>query len=363
MKKTFFAAALVVLASAVACSDKAPSPAAPTSTPVVGDDSDAAADGSTLKVTAPGQVSPANGIALGEFDVTLHITASTPKFLSTPIQLAYRFELIRGGNVVDSFRGTSVLSWKPSATLESNAEYSWRARAEQGTLVGPWSATWTFRTPDQPSGYMVPGEVYDPLYNGKTVGDVNGSVTFLPGVGAKLNGHLSHIEYVLPSTMVSGEISMLVTGVATNTEGGKTKIMAMREGRSDLTTNDRRFTIEKRGDPPGVVAWRVITSNDQIDTVGNAQRVKREFNPNRWYLWRAKWGNNRFDLTIYEDGASGKQIYSFGKNYRGTYDPNPHLAYVGAPPGRAGADDATVPGLTAKQLWISTRPRPAFANK
>jgi hypothetical protein len=362
MKKTFFAAALVVLAAAVACSDKAPSPAAPTVTPVAVDDSNAAADGSTLKVTAPGQVSPANGTILSEFDVTLRISASTPKFSTTPIQLAYRFELIRNGSVVESARDTSLLAWKPKSALESNAQYSWRARAEQGTLVGPWSATWTFTTPDQPPGYIVPGEVYDPLFDGKTVGNANGSVTFLPGIGARLNGHTSHIEYVLPSTIVSGQISALVTNVATNTEGGKTKIMAMREGRSDLTTNDRRFTIEKRGDPPGIVAWRVITSNDQIDTVGR-ERVERNFSTSKWYLWTARWGNNRFDLTIDEDGAGGKRIYSFGKHYKGTYDPNPHLAYLGAPLGRAGADDATVPGMVVKQLWISSRPRPPFANK
>ncbi len=52
-----------------------------------------------------------------------------------------------------------------------------------------------------------------------------------------------------------------------NTEGNKTKVMAMTEGDSDITTNDRRFTIEKRGNPAGAVAWRVRTSNDQIDTV------------------------------------------------------------------------------------------------
>jgi hypothetical protein len=184
----------------------------------------------------------------------------------------------------------------------------------------------------------------------------------VPGKGLLLNNHTSHVEYVLPQTIDSGEISLMVTNVPTNTEGSKTKIMSMREGRSDITTNDRRFTIEKRGNPPGIIAWRLISHNDQIDTVG-AQRVKREFNPNRWYLWTASWRNNRFLLTIREDNASGRVIYSFGKPYRGAYDPNPHLAYIGAPVGRGGASDATVPGMVAKQLWISSRPRPAFANK
>jgi hypothetical protein len=362
MKTTYYLAAAVgVLATAVACSDKSPSPAAPTPAPAAVDGAGAAADGSTLKVTAPTPVSPANGSTLGDFDVTLQITASTWKF-APPEPLAYRFEVLRGGNVVDSFRGANALSWKPQAALESNTEYGWRARAEQGTAVGPWSPTWTFRTPDQPPGYNVAGELYDPLYTGETIGNINGSAAFVPGQGLRLNGFTSHVEYVLPQTIASGEISLMVTNVETNTEGSKTKIMSMREGRSDITTNDRRFTIEKRGNPPGIIAWRLISHRDQIDTVG-AQRVKREFNPNRWYLWTASWRSNRFNLTIREDNANGRVIYSFGKPYNGAYDPSPHLAYIGAPVGRGGSSDATVPGMVAKQLWISNRPRPAFANK
>ncbi len=361
MKKTYhLAAAVGLLAAAVACSDSSPSPAAP-SAPAAVDDAGAAADGSTLKVTAPTPVSPANGGTLTDFGVTLRITGSAPKFVTTPVPLAYRFEILRGSTVVDSFRGANALSWSPQTAFESNTEYGWRARAEQGTAVGPWSATWTFRTPEQPRGYNVAGELYDPLYTGETIGNINGSAAFVPGVGLRLNGHTSNVEYVLPQTIASGEMSLMVTGVPTNTEGNKTKIMSMREGRSDITTNDRRLTIEKRGNPAGIIAWRLISHRDQIDTVG-AQRVKREFNQNRWYLWTASWRNNRFNLTIRENNASGRVIYSFGKPFAGAYDPNPHLAYIGAPVGRGGARDATVPGMIAKQLWISSRPRPAFAD-
>ena len=78
----------------------------------------------------------------------------------------------------------------------------------------------------------------------------------------------------------------------------------------------------------------MITSNDQIDTVGR-QRVQRDFSPSKTYLWKATWGGGRFNLSIREGGASGKQIYSFGKGYGGVYDPSPHYAYVGRP-GRPG---------------------------
>jgi hypothetical protein len=350
------------LALAFACSDSKPSsPVAPTNSPAATDGGDAAADGSTLKVTAPVPSSPANGSRLSDFDVTLVTNASTAKFVTGSVPLAYRFELIRGGTTVDSFRGATT-QWKPSFTFDSDTEYGWRVRAEQGTAFGPWSATWTFRTPEQPRGYNVPGELYDPLYTGVTVGTTIGSVDFVPNMGARLNTHDSHIEYELRQTIPEGEISMMVTNTPANTEGGKTKIMSMREGRSDITTNDRRFTIEKRGDPPGTVAWRVITRTSQEETQG-AERVSRNFQANRWYLWVATYKNNRIQVDIYEDGAAGQRIYSFGKHIELPYDPNPQLAYVGSPVGRGGPSDASIPGMIAKQVWISSRPRPAFANK
>ena len=73
-------------------------------------------------------------------------------------------------------------------------------------------------------------------------------MTFIPGVGAKMDNWAAYIEYHLQQTVAGGEFSMLVTNLATNTEGGKTKIMAMSEGGADITTNDRRFTAEKRGE-------------------------------------------------------------------------------------------------------------------
>ena len=112
--------------------------------------------------------------------------------------------------------------------------------------------------------------------------------------------------------------------------------------------------------PPGVIAWRIITSDDQEDTEG-AERVSYNFQSNLVYLWKATW-SNRIDLEIKEGGATGRRIYFFGKPFQGVYDPAPHNAYVGSPVGRGGVLDATVPGMVVRQVWISARPRPDFAN-
>ncbi len=70
-----------VLATALACGDKSSNPAAPSSPGGVTDG--ATADGSTLKVTAPTLVSPANGSTLADSNVPLTISASTGKFTNS----------------------------------------------------------------------------------------------------------------------------------------------------------------------------------------------------------------------------------------------------------------------------------------
>lgn len=362
MKRQFvLIVACGLLATALACGDKSSSPAAPSSPG--GASSDATGpDGSTLKITSPTQTSPANGSTLADNNVSLTIGAASGKFVNVG-PLAYRFQILLNNAVVREFRG-QTLAWKLPTDLESNTTYSWRARGEQGTDFGPWSTEWTFKTAEQPEGYIQGGELYDPLVDGKTVGRLHGPVTFIPGVGAKMNNWSAFIEYHLQQTVTSGEFSMLITNLATNTEGDKTKIMSMIEGPNlqSITNNDRRFTIEKRGQPAGAIAWRVITSNDQIDTVGS-ERVRRNFSTSKTYLWKATWGGGRFNLSIREGGANGAQIYSFGKGYRGVYDPNPHYAFVGGPAGRAGSDSGTVNDIIARQVWLSSRDRPSFANK
>ena len=362
VRKLCLLGAALTTAAAVACGDGSKSPAAPSGVSgVSGKIGDAAADGSTLKVTPPELVAPGNNTTLQDSDAVLRINASAPRFTSN-VQLRYRFQVLNGTSVIREFT-TAGLTWTVSG-LDVNAAYNWRARAEQsqGQAFGPWSAVWTFRTPNEPEGYMRPGELYDPLYKGVTVGRRIGATSYVPGKGIRFENQSGRIEYRLPQTVQSGEFSMLITGLRTNTEGVKTKIMSMAEGFSDITTNDRRMTVEKRGDPKGVIAWRFISYLDAVDTVGK-QRVFREFFPDRTYFWSATWRNQRFEVLIREGGAKGKEIYRFGKHYDGPYDPNPHIAWAGGPPGRSGLNSGSVDGMIVRQVWLSSKPRPAFANR
>jgi hypothetical protein len=353
--------AAVTLTLAMACSDGAESPISPS-----GANPGAGAVGpanETLKATAPEPQSPVNNAQPEQLIFTAG-KSSAPFDASAAAGFAYEFQVKNGAGAVLCSGSTgggsgSSVTWAPSnCSLEMDAPHTWSVRATLAGAAGPWSADTAFRAPA--GGYIRGNEVFDPLTNGETVGEIIGDVTFIPGVGVKLNGFGSHIRYRLPETLTEGEYSMIITGMPSNTEGGKTKVMAMSEGLNDIVTNDRRMTVEKRGDPAGVIAWRIITRDDQVDTVG-PERVAVAFDPSQSYLFTTTW-NGFFNVRIQRGGSSGEQIYSKGKPYEGVYDPNPHYAFVGAPQGRSGITGASVPGMIVRNVWISSRPRPANLN-
>ena len=364
-RKIWFASTACAFALAVACSKQSTTPTAPNPTDVAS--GNAAADGSTLKVSAPTPVSPINGVQLtaGE-TLTLVVNNATATFASG-VELQYEFELqnaagqrVTGGRVNG---GSGTTRMTVSADLEGEQTYRWRARAVLGSNgIGPWSSLASFVAPLN-DGYIRGTELYDPLTNGKTVGEVHGPVQFIPGVGVKLLDWTSYISYQLPQTLLEGEYSLLVTNMPANTKGDKQKVMAMAQGYDDIIENDRRMTIEKRGDPPGIIAWRFITHHDRIETIG-AERTFYNFQASETYFFNVTWRNNFFNLQINEGGVSGRSVYDRGKRWSGDpYDPKPHVIYVGSPIGRSGASSASIENTIYRQIWVSSRPRPAFANR
>jgi hypothetical protein len=369
MVRTFLIALLAtsLLSVAAGCSKSSPNVTSPSAARP--GSSDAAADGSTLKVSPPTPASPINNQQPSEGEVTLSISNATATF-GPPQALAYRFEIYNAAGarlhfsslIAGGSSGTTSHVVPDSVALEGDLVHTWRARAEFEGAVGPWSETAAFIAPAT-KGYIRGNEMYDPLINGETVGVVHGPVTWVPNVGIRLETQHSYISYDLPQTLMEGEFSLLTTGMPTNTEGGKTKLFAMSEGYADIVTNDRRMTVEKRGSPAGVIAWRFVTHGAQTDTIG-AERRRVEFDPNRHYFWRATWRNNRFSVLIKEDGFNGHTIYDFGKGFAGrAYDPDPHVLFVGAPVGRSGPEGASVDHVVVRQVWVSGRPRPASANR
>lgn len=356
------------LALALSCGKHSPTPSSPSAT--TPDDTGAAADGSVLKATAPAPQSPINGAKPSDMSVVLVAGNATMKFASG-VPLSYKFEVYNASGqrvyesgLIPQGSGGTTSHEVVSGDLVEDQTYQWQVRAEYQGMAGPWSSRASFVAPNA-GGYIRGNEVYDPLTNGRTIGEPSGDVTFVPGVGVRLETQDARIKYAPLPTLTEGEFSILCTNLLENTKGNKTKLFSMAEGDGDITENRRRFTIEKRGDPAGVIAWRVITGQpyEINDTIG-PERVHYPFNGDQTYFWKATWGSNRFNLLIKEGGVNGSTIYDFGKPYKGIYNPNPHHAWIGVPMSpRSGYDSGSVDRVIIRQVWISSRPRPAFANK
>ena len=205
------------------------------------------------------------------------------------------------------------------------------------------------------------------LHAGKTVGQIHGPVTFIPGVGVRLESEDSWIEYALqPGGLITGEISALITGlhVRSSTEDPKDTVFSIYRPGGAFNDNQYRNSVDVRGN--GAVAFRFLTNNgsDYIETVGSAERKTYTFHSASTYFAKASWDGGFFDVLFREGGFSGNDVWHFGKTYRGSYNPNPAAAYIGRPSISGTRDSASsYDGEIVRQLWISTRPRPASANK
>jgi len=353
--------AMILGLSVVACGQRSSSPVSPT--PEGSNNPDALADGSTLKATIPAIVSPTGGSQILD-PVTLTASKSTGRFQDfTP---SYQFQVRSGSTVVyDSAivagvaSGNNVTHIVPAASLSPDTDYTWRVRPMFQGGIGSWSADGAFKSPV--GAYIRGSEIRDPLTIGRTVGQPFGPVQFVKD-GLELLSADSRVTYQLPATLAAGEFSLMVTGFDEGSPGDKSKIMSMQEGGGDITTNDYRFTVEKRGRSysiPGAVTFRVIVGGGE-HAIFDGTRLAVAFSDERWYFWKSTWGSNFAQVEVREDSPAGRVIYSQRVNTNHGYNPQPHMVHLGAPVGRAGPIDASVPGTIYKNVWVSSAPRPAF---
>ena len=161
MKHSILAFGVATLSAlALACGEHASTPAAPSSVPTE-TAAASAADGSTLKATAPAPYSPANASVVASLAPNLVVSNATLVQLgdvSTAAMLNYRFvvETTAGAAVANmttvpaggAYAALGITGARvPENLLRPDTTYRWRARAELGSAVGPWSGYWTLKTP------------------------------------------------------------------------------------------------------------------------------------------------------------------------------------------------------------------------
>jgi hypothetical protein len=376
-KKWFLLGFAAVAAFAIACGESTKTPSSPSAT-ASSDTAAAAADGSTLKISAPTLSSPANNSTADSLTPNLVLQNATSKYVQATIP-TYQFQVVDSANatVYDSGSvgaGATLTGHRvPADKLKAEQTYRWRARGTSGSAFGPWSGYFAFTTPKglSDSGYQTATAVWDPLTNGKTVGNQTGME--FSATGARTIGNDSNIRYDLLQTISAGEYSFYVYNLNPLSAGDKTKIMSMQEGTGDITTNDYRFTVEKRGatyPSPGQVRIRIIAGDaDDHGRIFDSAPQQPPLVKNVWYFVRLTWGASRARLQIFnangDTGALGSSVLDYDMGYGGyTYKPVPHTAWLGAPVGRAGTPDASVPNMTVKWLWIGAAgtPRPGFSQ-
>jgi hypothetical protein len=364
------ACAVLVAATLVACGDKKDAtPTTPTPTP-------------SATLTAPKLDAPAANAQTDTLRPTLTVqnaTSDQPTGTRTyefQVSDTTSFTALTTSSTISGFDAqvgkTGVAEGaggKTSFTVESDLQpttmFFWRARAAQGTAVGPWSETFQFKS--KLVGFNRPGELYDPLIHGETVGTPVGNTTFVAGKGIRINDGVSWVKYLLPQTVSSGEFSMDVEGLRANAPGDKTKVFGMQEGQDDFIVNRYRVDIQYRGTagfPPNAITFRAVYGDgDDLDKRYEPEtnvRLNSVFmlNPSSVYHWKAIWGSE-MRVTVREGGTTGSIIYNHGMpSLKGSYTPSPHYAYLGAPIGRSGTESASIAGVTYRNVWLSNKPRP-----
>lgn len=337
--------------------------------------------GTTVTLTAPAPDSPLEGALTTSLRPVLTVRNGTSSQATGT--RTYEFQLsdrsdftVTGGYFTEYFMvvvdrtgvpedPSGKTSYTPEADLQPATRFYWRARMTQGTVTSDWSSSATFRT--KIVGYNRPGELYDPLIYGETVGERVGATTFIPDKGLRLDSETSFVRYRLPQTVTAGEFSMEVEGLRANIPVlpgmvNKPKIFGMQDGDGDYTTNDWRIDGQYRGlegNPPNCIQFRAMFGGEKYkiepDT-GVRYSMVFLLDPSKAYFWRGTW-NNGFRLEVSE-GMTGAKFYDQQLPVGNGYSPSRHVAYLGAPRG-SGGEMSVIVGATYRNVWLGSRPRPA----
>jgi hypothetical protein len=147
---TTLALAVALSAAVAGCSSNNSAPTSPTSGE--GGSATAAADGTTLKATAPGSLEPTGRAVVDTLRPTLRFQAGRGKFNDT--SLAHRLELYQENNLVlshDLGAGTQDFTVPDNVEMRYATVYRWRVRTQKDNSFGPWSVTSDFITPNAPA--------------------------------------------------------------------------------------------------------------------------------------------------------------------------------------------------------------------
>lgn len=320
-------------------------------------------------ISAPAPETPTNDQEADTMRPTLRVTNATsnggePRTYDFQISDNEAFSTLTANRAGVPEGSDGKTTYTPSVDLAPTTRYFWRARAVQGNSTGPWSSVARFRT--KIGGYNRPGELYDPLTQGLTVGTRVGSTTFVAGQGVRLDTQNSYVRYDLPATLSSGEFSVEVRGLRPNHPTGKLKILSMSSTRGDLVGDPYELSAQYRGsngNPSNSISFKAAWGSQGVllepNLATRSASVVR-LDPSHTYLWQVTWSGRTFRLVVRDNSAGGRVVYNRSATApTGTYAPNPHYAYLGATSGVFGSDIGSWDTAVFRNVWLSNKPRPA----
>lgn len=372
MRQTRILSVFILAGALAACGDSSPSknPSSP-STP---------AGPPTL--TRPAPDSPADGLQLDTVRPTLTVVNGT----SSQSTAAKTYEFQVSDNSTFSASATSSVYFAPTVSsgqvpedpsgktkyaltedLQPTTKYYWRARLVQGSTNSDWSDVRTFKT--KLVGYNKPGALYDPLISGETVGQIGGSgnITWMPGEGIRMNDERAYVIYDLPQVYSSGEMSAEVTGLNPDGPCCKPRIFSMLDRlNSKASSSKYSFNVQYRGaggGPANCITWKTVLGDNSQSVEPPVSRYSMVFNldPTKVYLWQGFWTPTSFRLVVREGGTTGPVVYdqkgdaSFSA---ANWNPAHMYAFIGTSNGLYVRYDGTRAGMTVRNVWVGSTPRP-----
>jgi hypothetical protein len=331
-------------------------------------------------LTAPTAASPNDQAQLATLRPTLTVTNSPAAATGTR---TYEFQIsdrsdFSSTSSAGSFpalarqtgipEGAGTTSYTPDFDLQPATRLYWRARLVQSTEVSDWTTTRSFNTAIV--GYNRPGELYDPLMFGSSIGTIVGPATFISGQGIRLNTGAAYVRYQLAQPLSAGEFSLEIAGLHPNGPGAKLKLFEMSDSAANVYNSPWLFTVQYRGvngNPDNCISFKMRLADPafQLEADG-ADRNKSVFalDPAHFYFFRAMW-NDGFRMIIQNSVGAGT---FYDLEYKSTdyfdkrlipYQPTPHFAYLGGNDEVQGPENGTFPGEIVRNVFIGNRPRPA----
>lgn len=332
-------------------------------------------------LTRPGLDAPADAAQLDNVRPTLTIVNGTSNQAGAK---SYEFELSDNAtftagvnaafaSTVSSPEVAEDPSGKTKYTvgqdLQPTTKYYWHARTVQGGSKSDWSEARTFKT--KLVGYNKPGALYDPLVNSETVGTIGGSgnITWVPGQGIRINDQRAYVVYTLPQVYSSGEISAEVTGLGPGGSPGKGRIFSILDRLGVLASSARHsINVQYRGvggAPDNCIAWKAILGdNDHSVEPNTTERYRSVYvlDPSKVYLWQAFWTPTSVRVVLKEGGTTGPVLYDHQEDADSgistDWNPPAMYAFVGTNNANYTGFDGTREGMTLRNLWVGSTPRP-----